>query len=128
MLQTISLVGSVSAGSTKVLASRPLPGNIRIKRITASFALNQARLVQISPFLSFDAEKPSSGFPGGTNLLQFVSSQHYLVGDDDTKVIELDYLVTDTPTWLKVYANNTDGFDHDVDVQIIIAISDSKGG
>jgi len=120
--RTISLVGKVSAGSTKVLVSRRLGFPFVIERLVSNFALNQNRAVQISFFLSYDKETPASGEPGGVNLLQQVSSQSYCVGDDDSKTFRTNIKAEDWPTWLKIYAVNSDGFDHDIDCQILLDV------
>lgn len=126
MKQTISFVGTVAAGSEKVLSSRILGFPYTIERLKASFALNQNRQVQIRFFLSMDKEQPSSGFPTGSNLLLFSSTQPYCVGDDDSKDFCISVKSEDWPTWLKVHATNSDGFDHDIDCQITIDTLNSQ--
>lgn len=126
MLRTISFVGTVAAGSTKVLVSKSLGSPYTIVRLKADFALNQARKVEISFFLSYDKETPATGLPGGNNLLQSVSSQSYIVGDDNQKSADIEIDVSDSPSWLKVYAENKDGFDHDIDCQIVIDIQNAE--
>ena len=123
MLQTISFVGSVLAGSEKVLVSRELGFPFKILKLKANFSLNQNRTVQNRFFLSYDAEAPSAGHPAGSNLLQFVSNQDYCVGDDDSKTFDVNIESEDAPSWLKIHATNSDGFAHDVDCQITIDVS-----
>ena len=121
MEQAISFVGTVAAGSTTVLVSRSLGFPFTIKRLIASFELNQNRNVKIRFFLSYDKETPASGFPSGNNLLQFVSNQPYLVGDDDKKRLDVNIESEDWPSWLKIHAENSDAFQHDIDCQILIS-------
>jgi hypothetical protein len=122
MEQTISFVGTVLAGSEKVLVSRVLGYPFKITNCNDNFSLNQNRLVEVRFFLSYDKEAPTSGLPGGNNLLQFVSNQPYCVGDDDTKEFPINIISEDWPTWLKIHATNNDGSDHDIDCQITIDI------
>lgn len=124
MLHTISFVGTVAAGSTKVLSSKQINFPFTFMKLICSFALNQARTVQISFFHSHDAETPTTGIPSGSNLIQFLSQARYLVGDDDKKVLEANIESEDWPSWIKIYANNTDGSDHNIDCQVIIETPD----
>ncbi len=128
MFQTISFVGTVAAGSEKVLVSRILGFPFTVRKVTANFSLNQNRTVKISFFHSPDEDAPSSGKPSGSNLLQYSSNQPYLVGDDDSKNLRLDHFASSWPTWLKIHADNSDGFEHDIDCQIEIEIKTKKEG
>jgi len=126
MFQTISFVGTVAAGSEKVLVSRILGFPFTVRKIIGNFPLNQNRLVKISFFHSPDFDTPATGKPSGANLLQYASNQPYIVGDDDKKELRLDHYASSWPTWLKVHAENLDGFEHDIDCQIEIEIKTKK--
>lgn len=118
---TISYVGSVDADSNLTLVSQRIGKPFRVEKIVAHFALNTNRTLQLSFYLSPDEEAPTAAPPNGYNLLADVGQVDYIVGDDESKALETQAYAYTSPVWMKVYAENTDGFTHSIDVQITIS-------
>jgi hypothetical protein len=124
--KTISFFGTVSAGSELTLASQRIDTPYSVTQIVASFALGCNRLVQLEFFISTDATTPSTGKPSGSSLLGDYGQISYLVGDDQMKTIFHNVHQPQGGSYVKVYANNTDAFDHAVDVQVTIRLYPRK--
>ena len=110
----------VSANSELTLSTNLIDYPYTIEEIQIGFPPGVDRTVQIKVFISSDSSTPSSGEPVGTNIFRFVGPNDYIVGDDETVRIPIALDVDNTPTWIKVYANNTDSYDHTVDVKVLI--------
>jgi len=121
-LKTVSFYGTCLANSELTLISQRISTPYAVKNILAHFALNCARTLQLDFYISQDTDVPTIGRPGGFSLLGEYGQVNYVVGDDETKNLENHASSPTSPSWIKVYANNTDGFNHTVDVQIIIEI------
>lgn len=119
-LLTLPFAGSVPAGGELTLVSQYLSFPYTISQLIASFALGCDRTLQLKFFVSRDAEAPSAGEPSGTDLLSIHGQVPYLVGDDERKEFPHEIRVPENGSYLKVYANNTDIFDHTLDAQIVI--------
>ena len=118
----VSFFGTCPANSEKTLVSERISTPYQVDRIIAHFALNTNRTLQLDFYISPDNDAPSSGRPNGMSMLQEYGQVRYITGDDETKDLPHNARATTSPTWLKVYAKNTDGYDHTIDVQIIITI------
>lgn len=119
-LRTVSFFGTCAAGSSVVLCSKRITSPFFTKDFIASFALNTGRTLKTYFFISPDPSCPSSGEPTGVNCLQSVGQVSYLVGDDERKQIKHEIFVAESGYYLKIYAVNSDVYDHTVDSQIII--------
>lgn len=117
---TVSFFGTCPASAETTLVSKQISTPYIVREISASFALNTNRLLQLEFFVSQDKDAPTSGKPNGMNILQEYGQVSYLTGDDEQKTIRCAAITAEAPSWLKVYANNTDTFDHTVDSQITI--------
>lgn len=124
MLKSLSFFGTVLAGGELTLACPRIGTRYRVKSITATFPLGCINLVQLSFFVSIDNDKPSTGRPSGTSLLQDYGQVDYLVGDDTKKRLEHEVDVMERVTYLKVHALNGDFNDHNIDVQMTIELID----
>lgn len=120
--KTISFFGTCSANSEETLVSQRIMTPFRVSQITANFALNTNRTLQLGFFLSPDKSDPSSGEPSGFNILDEYGQVDYIVGDNEQKILHNNASSDTFPSWLKVYANNTDAHDHTVDVQVEIEL------
>lgn len=125
-LKTASFSGVCTANSDLTLVSDRISSPFTIAHIAAHFALNTNRLLQLSFFVSPDPDAPTSGPPGGFDVLGEYGQVSYITGDDDVKRFDNSARSQTSPSWLKVYAHNTDAFDHSVDVQITIQIHPRK--
>lgn len=117
---TLPFFGSVPAGGELTLVSQFLSFPYLISELIASFALGTNRTLQLRFVLSRDDEAPATGIPTGTDLLSIHGQVPYLVGDDERKSFPHEIQVPESGTYLKVYGNNTDAFEHTIDSQIII--------
>lgn len=121
-LKTISFAGTCSANSEQTLVSPQISTPYMVRDITASFALNTNRLLQLDFYISPDPSDPSSGRPSGVSLMREYGQVEYIVGDNEQKFIKHETMMATHPSWLKVYANNTDFYDHTIDVIMTIEI------
>ena len=117
---TLPFNGVVAAGGEKTLASKRLTFPYRIHKLISSFALGQDRTMQVRFFNAKDNQAPASGLPSGLDLLNIYGESAFLVGDEDTKTSLFEALVPEGGTYMKVYARNTDGFEHTIDCQVVI--------
>lgn len=117
---TVSFHGTVGAGSVKTLVSKRINFPFELEQFKTSFALGQNRTVQLRFYLSFDNVAPSAGPPTGTDLLNILGQSAYVVGDEETKAFPMEVLNRKSSSWLKVYAVNSDGFAHTVDVLAVV--------
>ncbi len=53
-------------------------------------------------------------------MLQDYGQVDYVVGNDDTKDMQQDVSMHESGSYLKVYAQNSDTFDHTIDAQVTI--------
>lgn len=120
--KTISFFGSCAANSEQTLVSPRISTPYVVKTIIANFALNTNRTLQLDFYIAPDPDAPSSGRPSGMSLMREYGQVEYIVGDDEKKVIEHHASSPTSPSWLKIYANNIDSFDHTIDAQITIEI------
>ena len=120
MKYAIIFSGNCVANGELTLCSKRVNFPFRTKRFVASFALGTDRTLRLKFFLSPDPSEPASGKPTGINLLGIFGEDPYLIGDDEQKSVDYETEVKQLGYYIKVYANNTDSFDHTVDVFVII--------
>ncbi len=120
MLVTLPFNGTVSAGGELVLCSKQIRQPFRLHNIQASFALGQNRTCRLKVFISGDNSTPAAGQPSGRDILSEYIEDTYLTGDDETKSFPMQTESPDGGQYIKAYANNTDAFNHAVDVLITI--------
>ena len=120
--RTVCFFGSCDALSSKVLVSQRISSPFVLSEIRASFALNTARTLNLYFFISQDPSVPVAGEPSGFNCLDEYGQVSYLTGDDELKTVKNNSLINIHPSWLKIYAVNSDFFVHTIDVQIDITI------
>ena len=112
---SIPLHGTVSANSTVSISSSLFDFPFRFLKARIGFPPGSHRKVQIKIIISSDTANPSTGVPHGHSLLSLYSTTDYIVGDDES--VDVLYVGDFPPRrCIKVYANNTDGWDHTVDV------------
>jgi len=119
---TIPFKGTCLANSEKVLVSKRLNFRFIVRKITVNFALNTNHLLQIIPLLSSDPTAPATGKPQGTSLFSPYGQVDYLSGDDEHEEQIHELQVPQIGSYLKIYANNIDAFDHTIDAQIQIQV------
>lgn len=114
----------MSAGGELTLVSKRLTFPYKILILTTSFALGSNRTLQVHFFKSNDPTAPATGQPTGLDLLSLYGEDSYLVGDDEQKSFPHEIDVPERGSYIKIYGNNTDSFDHILDAQVVIDYND----
>ena len=125
--QTISFFGTVAAGTNLTLVSQRISQRFKTKLIRASFAPGVNRLMTLKFFISQDPTAPTTEDPQGTNILKQIGQVTYLTGDDEYKEFPHETIFDQRNAFIKVYAQNTDTFDHTIDAQVTIEYLDENG-
>lgn len=120
MKKTIMFSGTCLAGDQIVLVSQRITTKYITKKFVASFAMNTNRTLKIRYFISPDPTAPSTGTPTGVNILASYGEEYWLAGDNEQKSIEHEVEVSSAGSYIKIYAQNEDGFDHTIDCYVII--------
>jgi len=110
----MQLVGTVGPGSQLCLVSQHITFAYRLRSGEIHFPLGASNLVQVYPFLSFDASAPTTELPAGTPLFAWLSINPYLVGDNAQIEFPIDLPVQVRGTWIKAHIINTDVFAHTI--------------
>jgi hypothetical protein len=118
--QTISFFGTVAANSNTTLVSKRITLPFRTKKIRASFAPGVQRLMKLYYFISLDPSAPTTEEPKGFNILTSLGQVNYLTGDDEFKDLAHEVECKESGAYLKIYAVNSDSFEHTIDSQITI--------
>lgn len=121
-LVTISFHGTVAANSKKTLVSNKVDLPCTTKRIRAAFAEGCNRTLQLSIFISPDSSAPTAGPPTGANIFSELGHSSYIVGNDCIVDFLHETASKSAGVYLKVYANNTDDYEHTIDVQITVEV------
>lgn len=123
---TIPFFGTVAASSKKTLCSKRIDYPIRTLRIRAGFAAGCNRLLRLYFFISPDDETPTTPFPTGMNIFAELGESVYLVGDDN--IVDLDHMseALTGGNYLKIFADNTDTFEHAIEAQITVEMLERK--
>jgi len=111
---TIPFKGTCPANSNITLVSRKLSFPFLTRKITASFALNTNCLMELRYFIGSGSEAPTLNEPDGVDLLSLFGQVGYLTGDDSDFSIEHQFSVDTFPNFLKIYAVNSDAFEHTI--------------
>lgn len=120
MILSVPFYGTCSARSELVIVSQRITYPFVVRELQYRFPLGCQNLMQLKFFLSEDSSEPSSGEPSGFSLLSLHSDVDYVVGDNSGDVFEHNVSVDHGNSYLKMYANNTDYYDHDVIARITI--------
>ena len=119
-LQTISFFGTVGAGVNLTLVSQRISLPFKTKKIRASFAPGVNRLMRLYFFISLDPTAPTLTPPQGVDILKSIGQVTYLTGDEEFKEIPHEVLYSSRGGYIKVYAVNSDVFEHTIDCQVTI--------
>ncbi len=119
-MKIVPFHGTCAAGSSVVLVSPRITTPFMLKNIAARFAQGCNNTLALRFFVGNDGDAPATGPPNGSSILKDYGQVDYIVGNDDSKNMEHDLEVHESGSYLKVYALNTDAFDHTVDVQLTI--------
>ena len=119
-MKIITFFGTCSARSELTIVSQQISTPFVLRKIHMSFGEGCNNLMQISVFTAPDNQAPTTGKPNGVNAMQEYGQVNYIVGDGDQKDVEHEVKINVANTYIKVYANNTDYYDHDVDVIVTV--------
>jgi len=122
--KTIPLAGTCPARGELTLATKRIRPPFTVRRIRASFPPGCQDHLALAIYLSEDPTCPASGPPTGLSILQEYAATDTLKGDGETKDLETDLPQPLGGTWLKVYAANTDWYDHAVDVLLTVDLAE----
>lgn len=125
-MKIVCFKGTCGASASKVLVSKRIGHPFTLKEISCRFAQGCDNLLAIRFYTSNDSSDPATGEPSGISMLQDYGQVDYVVGNDDTKILKHDLDVDESGTYIKVYAVNSDTFDHSIDCQIAIEDRERK--
>lgn len=125
--KTVSFAGTCVARSEKVLVSAPMMRAFRLRRIHIQFATGTQNLMALRFFVSADEEAPASGKPSGMSLLQDYGQVDYVRGEGCSLTLAHVVEAKEGGMWLKVHADNTDYYDHAIDVQMELEVEQKDG-
>lgn len=120
--QTIAFFGTVSPNSNKTLVSKKITVPFRVKEIACSFAPGVNRLMNLEFYISPDDSAPTAKPLTGVNILASLGHVGYLTGDNERKRLEVEVEPVSAGLYLKVFAENTDTYEHTIDAQITIEL------
>lgn len=119
-MKTVSFFGQCSARSELTLVCPKITHGYKVKKIRAKFASGCVNKMLLRFYIAEDDEAPSTGAPSGTSMLRDYGQVDYVTGENDAKDMQHEVEQSEGGSYLKVYANNTDYYAHDIDVQITI--------
>jgi hypothetical protein len=122
--KTLSFFGTCGARAELTLVSKRIGTPFSVRWVRVSFPAGSMNLLAVRIYIGADEEAPAAGEPSGTSVLRDYGQVDYLVGEQEQKVIEHMVEVREGGTWVKVYAVNSDFFDHAVDVQVGIQLGE----
>ena len=102
------------------MVSKHIGHPYEVNRIRARFAQGCNNTLKMAFYISPDNDEPASGAPTGVSMLQDYGQVDYVVGNDDTKDMQHNVLMPESGSYIKVYAQNSDTFDHTIDAQVTI--------
>lgn len=119
-MKVLSFYDTCDARSTKVISSKRIKFRFRTKRFIFTFPLGCQNLLELSIYQSLDNDCPSSGKPNGISVLSENSNVDYVVGEGSQKILNHEVEVPEAGSYIKIYADNDDFYDHAIDVQVEI--------
>lgn len=120
--KALSFVGTCSARSELTLVSQRITRAFRVRRIMARFPTGCQNLMSLAFFLSGDDEAPSSGRPTGISVLQDLGQVDYVRGEGVLLTLDHTVEMAAEGSYLKVYADNQDYYEHAVDVLVQVEV------
>ena len=116
--RTLPFYSTVEANSEKTLVSKKLSFPYITAEYRVHFALNTNRTLQVKFFHAQDDNAPSSGEPKDHNVFGTLGQIGYVVGDDETVKISDEVEIDHRDSYIKLYANNTDAFEHTIHAEV----------
>lgn len=125
--KTLMFAGTCLARSELTLVSQRITRPFRTRQITVRFAPGCSNLIPLTFFAADDDQAPATGKPSGISLLQDYGQTDSVRGDAEQIVLNHVIHVAAGGVYLKVYANNTDWYDHAIDLDVEIEVQAEEG-
>jgi len=119
---TVNFVAQIAASTAQTFISRLIKRNFFLLGVRMSFNLGQDRKVHHYISVSEDDSLPGSLPISGFNPLSEFSEYDYLTGNDDFKEVYCYAPSRRRDSYIKLFVDNQDVFEHDVDVQVFLEI------
>jgi len=122
--KTVMFAGTCLARGEVTLVSQRIVRTFRTRRLTIRFPLGCGNLLGLRFYLAEDSQAPASGVPSGISLLQDYGQVDTVRGDGVQIVLDHVVLSAAGGAYIKVYAANTDYYDHAIDVDVEIEVEE----
>jgi len=120
MRRTIPFAGTITASTADNLISGSIGQAYEIEELIFHFTLGSDFKLQLSVYVCGAPADPGAGTPVGTNVIGTLGQVTYVVGDESVIHLKCGIKVEESPTWLMLYCNNTDGSNHAVFAAVVI--------
>lgn len=127
MLKTVNFTGTAPARSRITLVSRRIAFPYRTREVLATFPAGCLDLLALSFHVSHDDYAPTAEAPSDSSLFAENGQSGDIIGENTQKRLSHVVEVQESGSYLKVHANNTDYYDHAIDVQITIDSIEHQG-
>jgi hypothetical protein len=124
VLKTVAFYGTAPARSGVTLLSKRISTSFRLRGLVVTFPVGTLNLLTLRFYASLDQEVPTTTEPSGVSLLRDYGQVDYLAGDGEQLAIDHSVDMAEAGSYLKVWALNTDFYDHAVNVQMTLEIPD----
>jgi hypothetical protein len=124
VLKTVSFYGTAPARSGVTLLSKRVSTSFRLRGIVVTFPVGTLNLLTLRFYASLDQQVPTITEPSGVSLLRDYGQIDYLAGDGEQLSILHSVQMAEAGSYLKVWAQNADWYDHAVNVQMTLEIPD----
>jgi len=108
----INFYTSVAAGSKKTVKSEKIPFKFKVTLIEVRHDINDQQKTKVGIFSSHSDDTPTTKPPLGTNLIKQYSQEEWIRGNGEIRKFVLDHKVREEDSYLKMYLDNTDTFEH----------------
>ena len=109
----------VPAGGSYVMVSKKITSRFSLNKLIATFITGTHRNLQIYLYVSEDDDTTKiTGF----NPLMTYSPSPFLVGDDNTVTVNIDFKEFEKDKFIKIVGINEDTYPHTIDVQVFLKI------
>lgn len=125
-MKVISFYGNSPARSGVTLVSPRIQSGYRVKKVVANFALGCQNLLKLHCFSSPDNWAPADEVPTGLNYFSDYGQVDYVVGDNIQLRLDHEVEIPERGSYIKIYGENNDYYDHAVNVQVTIELIDRK--
>lgn len=119
---TASFFGTCPSHSSITLVSKRIPTPFKTQDFFASFPINTNRTLLLRYYVSPDKSAPTSNTLTGQNLLDDYGQVDYITGDDEQKHFTHQVFFQSAGMYIKVFAENSDDYDHTIDTQILFQL------